>query len=111
MNRIEKRNGQEVAFDRTKIEEAVFKALVVTHPDRKRIKLHKVAEVATDYAIERIKIHKAGQVPRVEEIQDIVEDILMSMGEYNAAKNYIKYRYEHKKERLCSPDPCNLSTI
>ena len=100
MTSIEKRNGEIVFFDRSKIEQAVFKALIVTHPQRSRSSLKKLSEVVTDYVVEGIG-HKGfeGGVPKVEEIQDIVENTLMSIGEHDTARTYIKYRYEHKKIR------------
>jgi ribonucleoside-triphosphate reductase len=38
-------------------------------------------------------------LPTVEEVQDTAEKVLMRMGEYDCARAYIKYRYEHKIER------------
>ncbi len=100
LSRVEKRNGSVAEFDRLKVEEAIFKALVATHESKSRKSLRKLAEVATDYTIELLTENKLkGQVPRVEEIQDGVEDVLMKMGEYETAKKYIKYRYEHKRMR------------
>jgi ribonucleoside-triphosphate reductase len=93
---VEKRNGALVAFDREKIEQAVLKALAVTRPERLRKDMVKLSEVITDYVV--VALDKT-ENPTVESIQDVVENTLMQMGEYQTAKNYIKYRYEHKKKR------------
>ncbi len=101
LNKVEKRNGAVVDFDRLKVEDAIFKALVATHDSKSRKNLRKLAEVATDYTIETlVEICNNHITPKVEDIQDGVEVVLMKMGgEYDTAKKYIKYRYEHKKLR------------
>lgn len=98
---VEKRNGSVVAFDRVKIEDAIFKSLVATHAEKSRKALRKLSEVACDYTIERINRQLIeGETPKVEDIQDTVEVVLMEMGEYDTAKKYITYRYEHKRMRV-----------
>lgn len=95
---IEKRNGELESFNRQKIEEAVFKSLVATKPSRLRKDLQKLTEVVADYVLLEIE-NSTEKYPKVEAIQDAVENVLMKMGEYETAKSYIKYRYEHKKQR------------
>jgi len=100
ISRIVKRNGEVVEFDRDKIEGAIFRALVIAHEDRIRTDLKKLSSVATDYVVDHVKKNYNGEgAPKVEEVQDLVELVLMRMGEYDTAKAYIKYRYEHKKKR------------
>jgi len=100
LNKVEKRNGTVVAFDKMKVEDAIFKALVATHDSKSRKNLRKLAEVATDYTVDLlVEICNNHITPKVEDIQDSVEDVLMKMGEYDTAKKYIKYRYEHKRMR------------
>lgn len=97
---VVKRNGEIVSGDRKKIEGAIFKALVATQENRSRCELRKLSEVVTDYVIQEIhRQQKIESVPKVEEIQDTVEKVLMRIGEFDTAKAYIKYRYEHKKQR------------
>lgn len=100
LSKVEKRNGTVVAFDKLKVEDAIFKALVATHDSKSRKNLRKLAEVATDYTVEMLnEICNNHITPKVEDIQDSVEVVLMKMGEYETAKKYIKYRYEHKRMR------------
>ena len=97
---IEKRNGELKIFDSKKVEVAVFKALVVSKPSRLRKELIKLSEVITDYVILYLSENLTDSYPKVETVQDAVEDVLMRMGEYDTAKAYIKYRYEHKIKRV-----------
>ncbi len=108
-NTVEKRNGTIAVFDRMKIEDAIFKALVMTHAEKSRKNLRKLSEVACDYTIEEIQSHLGEKnKPKVEDIQDAVEVTLMKMGEYDTAKNYIKYRYEHKRMRETKETGMNI---
>lgn len=95
---IEKRNHELVAFRREKIDGAVFKALLVSKKSRSQENLKKLSELIVDSVVDNLNtIGK--ETFKVEEIQDNVEVVLMQMAEYETAKNYIKYRYEHKKKR------------
>ncbi len=89
--KILKRNGEIAAFDRVKIDDAIFKAFVITRENRSRKELRKLAEVITDYVLDKM-VNQDGVkgVPHVEDIQDVVEEMLMKMGEFETAKNYIK---------------------
>lgn len=98
--KVVKRNGEVVTGNRNKIEEAILKAFVITQEERSRVELRKLSEVVTDYVIQDIRTKRLNEhMPRVEEIQDAVERVLMRIGEFDTAKAYIKYRYEHKKQR------------
>lgn len=85
-----KRSGEEVAFDASKIENAVRKANAATVQN---------AEM-TDQQIRDITarvVKRCQQVTRavsVEEIQDMVETEIMAEKAYQVAHNYITYRYE-----------------
>lgn len=50
-------------------------------------------------------------IPTVEEIQDIVEDILADCGYYDVLKAYIKYRYIHQLRRQNNNDATLLKLI
>ncbi len=90
---VTKRDGRQVPFDPEKITFAVFKALRATgKPDRA-----KAAEF-TGQVMAKLANNVAG-VPAVEQIQDIVEQVLFSNQEFEAAKAYIIYRYQHQNIR------------
>ena len=93
--RVIKRNGVEVNFDSTKIENAISKAnnamLIVDQLSEKDI--HDIAEAITN---DCGQYHKTISV---EDIQDMVENYIMDYGKRNLAKAYVKYRYEHQLSR------------
>lgn len=99
---IEKRSGELVFFDQSKITSAILRALTFTKHQQTADKLKALAEVASDKVVDRL-LELYGKhseaVPSVEHIQDIVENVLMALGEHDTARNYIKYRYEHKRRR------------
>lgn len=85
-----KRSGQEVSFDAQKIENAVRKANEATAPDR-RMTEQQIKNI-TENVVSRCEALKRST--GVEEIQDMVENEIMSLGGYTVAHNYITYRYE-----------------
>ena len=87
--KIIKRSGEEQVFDSIKIINAVSKANLSVEP-KHRLSAEKIAEIA-DYI--EYKCKKAKRAFNVEEIQDLVENQLMSIGAHELARNYITYRY------------------
>lgn len=86
-----KRDGSQVHFDAYKICEAINKANNVYEGS------DKLSPKMIDEIVEKIN-HKCSKLDRavsVEEIQDMVEDCIMSLGRYRLAKEYITYRYKH----------------
>ena len=91
---IKKRDGRKVAFDRKKIERAIEKAGLETGEfDSAQ------AKKLTDRVIAIFEKRSSKRLPTVEEIQDVVEDILLSSKYKKTAKAYIIYRDQHKKLR------------
>jgi ribonucleoside-triphosphate reductase len=87
---VQKRDGRLVPFDAGKISFAIFKALRATgNPDRD------LANKITGKVIEKIK----SNVPKVEDIQDLVEFELFEQKLYQTAKLYIIYRKQHENIR------------
>jgi len=103
---IIKRNGQQVPFDANKISFAIFKALrAVGRPNRKK------AEVYCSHVIEKMNMTTRNDPPAVEEIQDLVERTLFENNEYDAAKAYIIYRYQHQNIRDAKEIFSNIELI
>ena len=86
---IIKRNGSEVLFDKSKIYAAVSKANEAVEPIH-RISSEQIQKI-TDKVTDRCE--KLGRATEVEEIQDMVEREIMSLGAFTLAKTYITYRY------------------
>ncbi len=87
-----KRDGRRVKFRPEKIRDAIFKAFLATGDGTKDD-----AEKLTDEIVGEILKWK--RVPRVEEVQDLVETTLMKNKFYRTAKAYILYREQHGKIR------------
>lgn len=95
---IVKRDGRVVPFDITRIENALAKCFASLG--------YKPVTPIADLARQAGNIVAAKfNAPTVEQVQDIVEMVLQSAGEYEAAKHYILYRAEHAKQRAVRPIP------
>jgi len=95
LERVVKRNGAVVPFNRERITNAIYRAAVaVGGRDRA------LAERLTDQVVEILEHHCTGDwIPTVEEIQDIVEKVLIENGHARTAKAYILYRRERAMRR------------
>ncbi len=95
VKKVVKRNGDIVTFNPRKITKAVGKALAATgegnHKDAQRVG-EKVVQLLN-------KNYKKGSIPKIEEIQDLVERVLMVLDFEETAKAYILYREQHRKIR------------
>ena len=87
--KIIKRNGAEEDFDNNKIVVAVAKAN--TAAGKSKLSLEQIKDIA-DYV--EYKCEKLNRAVSVEEIQDMVENQIMSTGAFELAKDYVRYRYQ-----------------
>ena len=95
LTRIIKRDGREVAFDGSKITDAIFKAAQVLGGSDYQMAQDLGAQV--EAYVERIL--GEGAVPTVEQVQDAVEHTLIENGHARTAKEYILYRAERTRVR------------
>nr|DAF03407.1 MAG TPA: anaerobic ribonucleoside triphosphate reductase [Bacteriophage sp.] len=93
--RIIKRSGVEEDFNSAKIISALNRANAEVEGDDKLFQ-YDVEGIAR--AIEQ-EAKTIGRPLNVEEIQDMVEDSIMSLGKYALARKYIKYRQVHSMSR------------
>ncbi|MEM5853156.1 MAG: ribonucleoside triphosphate reductase [Candidatus Aenigmatarchaeota archaeon] len=95
ISKIVKRNGTIVDFNQEKITEAIWKAAqAVGGKDRN------LAEKLSSQVVELLKKQlKPGEIPTVEQVQDLVEKVLVENGHYKTAKAYILYRALHNQIR------------
>ncbi len=95
IDKITKRDGRIVDFEQDKITQAIFKSLLATNLGGR-----KEARRLSDKVVELIKQRfRKDRIPKVEEIQDIVEMVLMKEDFIESAKAYILYRKEHQRAR------------
>lgn len=92
--KVIKRNGTEVDFDKDKIVVAITKAKSDTPTSY--ISKEAINEIA-DFI--EYKCSKYDRSVDIEEIQDMVENGIMSKGEFELARNYIRYRYQRTIDR------------
>lgn len=105
--KVQKRNGQIVAFDICKIENAISKAFESQSINYDANVVEHIKQVIQT-------AYPKGPV-EVEAIQDCVENALMQFGYYNVAKAFILYREQRKqsrfiKERIDYMNQYSLST-
>ena len=95
IQKVKKRDGRIVDFDEKRIETVIFKALTATNEgngNRSKKLAGKVSQVLN-------RRFKAGEIPSVEQIQDIVEEVLILEGLVETAKAYILYREQRRRVR------------
>ena len=92
--KIIKRNGSEENFNGTKIIAAVTKANNAS--DKQYLSNEQITDIAEYVEYKCMKMNRAVSV---EEIQDMVEDQIMSKGAFELARNYVKYRYNRSLVR------------
>ena len=95
ITKVKKRDGRIVDFDQEKIIDVVFKALTATNQgDGKKSKT--LSDKILNFLNRRFK---KDEIPNVEQIQDIVEEVLILENLVKTAKAYILYREQRRKIR------------
>ena len=94
-NRVIKRNGEEVAFDISKIVNAI------TAANGEVDKLHQMNEYQILAVADNVadRIAESMHAVNVEDIQDMVETGIMEMRGYEVAQKYVRYRYKRELTR------------
>lgn len=92
--KVRKRNWAIVTFDRSKIEEALRKAI-----EASGWKDFSEVNFLTDEVCDRVEVVTGKNIPDIEVIQDKVEEILIKHGHDTVAKNYIIYRQKRTEAR------------
>ena len=102
--KVIKRNGQVVEYSPDKIEAAILKANAEVEED----------DQASGTQIRNIIKYIEGLKKKrilVEDIQDIIEMRLMTMGKYNLAKKYITYRYTRELVRRSNTTDLSIKEL
>ena len=91
---IQKRDGRIVDYELSKIKKAISRAMKSDGIDNEAesLRIAKIVEKKLDEKFEN-------EIPEVEQIQDIVEQVLMEEMYSDVARKYIKYRLERSKNR------------
>ncbi|MBQ2270591.1 MAG: anaerobic ribonucleoside triphosphate reductase [Firmicutes bacterium] len=97
LKHIRKRNGEVVDFNSDKIKEAIKKAGEATDAGFTTEELNQLTAMV-------LTLTPHDEVPTVEQIQDVVENVLIKEGFAKTAKAYILYRAEHTMTRQAEAD-------
>lgn len=97
VDRVIKRDGQKVPFDRTRIERAIWAAARAVGNGAGRQWAETLSWAVVGLLEERFA--QNGHIPHVEEIQDVVEEVLIKSGHPQVAKAYILYRQKRAEAR------------
>jgi len=95
--KIVKRSGETVDFDTSKIHVALQKCFSAV-PHSSDVTVDQLVRRICSTAFAKYSVNKVA-IPTVENIQDIVEMVLQSEGEFEAAKHYILFRAERTRLR------------
>ncbi|MHA1917160.1 MAG: anaerobic ribonucleoside-triphosphate reductase [Candidatus Ranarchaeia archaeon] len=104
--KIQKRNGTLVDFEQNKITRAIFKALKATN--KRDLKLNRIL---TDEVVKKVQDTYKNQNPTVEQIQDLVEEILITNKLTDTAKAYILYRQKRTETRKIASQLSSLDLV
>ena len=96
IDKVKKRNGAIVDFDRDRIQHAIHKAYVATRGQEAD---PPVVEAIVDEVIIDLEGTYVVDIPGVENIQDRVERKIAEKGLFDVAKSYILYRVEQEEKR------------
>lgn len=92
--KIKKRDGREVAFDKQKIVNAIYKAANALGGTD-----YEESVYVADMVVRYLEEHLGEAVPTVEQVQDVVEQMLIENGNARTAKEYILYRADRTRVR------------
>ncbi len=106
LSHVIKRNGEVVAFNHEKIENAIFKAMrAIGKPDRSK------AKNLTSIVSDRLALLVKSETLTVERIQDYVEHVLFENGDFDLVKAYILYRKQRELVRNTKELFTNIEVI
>lgn len=94
VKKIIKRDGRKKVFEPQKIEKAIYKAQLACGDDDVTL-----CKMITNKVIDCVNKDYDNKNISVEEVQNIIENVLIEMGEAEIAKAYIRYRAERTKVR------------
>ncbi|HEC17651.1 MAG TPA: ribonucleoside triphosphate reductase, partial [Sedimenticola sp.] len=98
-----KRDGRQARFDSGKITSAILRAGLATGEFREE-----EARLLTAQVLKVLRHRHAGTAPEIEQIQDVVEQVLISSNHHRTARAYIIYRDQHGKLRRDSKSLINV---
>lgn len=106
---VKKRDGRVVAFDQTKIQNAIYRAMFVTQEGNLDYDPQRLTELVVKGLIKKYYLN---YTPTIEDIQDTVEETLIITDYPKTAKAYILYRNKRAEVReKRKPIPERVQTL
>ena len=99
LSKIIKRDGSKVKFEEAKITRVILKAFKATEEVEEE-KQKKEAQRLTKVVVNILSKGINGDLPTVEQVQDVVEQVLMAASYFETAKAFIIYREKHQTVRV-----------
>ncbi len=99
IKQVVKRSGEIGDYDRTKIVEAIDKAILAVEGKEDAEKAESLTQKVEEKLVEFLSTRHVNSIPAIEEIQDIVETVLIEQNQVKIAKAYILYRAKHEAIR------------
>ena len=105
--RVIKRDGKEVTFDPSKIENAIRKSNAEVDP------VHQLSDAQIEAVVDMLteQINDIQHAVNVEDIQDMVEKGIMSVRGYEVAQKYVRYRYKRELARRSNTTDQNILSL
>ena len=105
--RVIKRDGKEVTFDPSKIENAIRKSNAEVDP------VHQLSDAQIEAVVDMLteQINDIQHAVNVEDIQDMVEKGIMSVRGYEVAQKYVRYRYKRELARRANTTDQNILSL
>ena len=95
ITKIRKRSDEIADFDQAKIQKAITKAAEAVDIEDEKL----IADLTHKVILSINKKFHIRSIPAVEEVQDVVEEVLISNKKIKIAKAYILYRDQHRQLR------------
>ena len=104
---IVKRNGFQTKFNKNKIKNAILKA------NNSVNKGYRIADISAEDIADSIEQEclSMNHIPKVEEVQDMVEDALIETGYTQLGKEYIRYRFLRNLQRRDRQDKKHYESV
>ena len=99
LSKIIKRDGSKVKFEEAKITRVILKAFKATEEVEEE-KQKKEAQRLTKVVVNILSKGINGDLPTVEQVQDVVEQVLMAASYFETAKAFIIYREKQQTVRV-----------
>ena len=102
VDKVVKRDGSVVSFDRNRIENAIYAAAQAAGNGEGRPWAETLSWAVSGLLEGRFGSNghiPGGKIPHVEDVQDMVEEVLIKAGEPQTAKAYILYRQQRAEAR------------